>query len=112
MTEVRVAYQAGFVGWADDQVAGDIVDKCRAMLLEEPATREDYDLAWVRYLQRYHGLECHAADHLLDVLKAGAPGFRTVANRCQELMRADAGLQPRREVMVERQRQRTQGRVR
>ena len=109
---MQVTYQTAFPGFAEDQVAGDVVDKCRVMLMEEPRTREDYELAWVRYLCRYHGLEVHAAEHLLDVLWRGAPGFRTVANRCQELMRAESELRPGREVMEERQRQRTQGRVR
>lgn len=46
------------------------------------------------------------------MVNSGAPSFRTVANRCQELMRADATLQPRAAVMQRRQAQRTQGRVR
>ena len=118
MTERRVAYQVAMFG--DPVVAGDIVDRCRAMLAEEPATREDYERAWLHYLALYHGLDSAlragrvcSVDTLLDWLRAvNAPSFRTVANRCQEEMRADASLQPDREVMDKRQRQRRQGRVR
>jgi hypothetical protein len=118
--ERTVVYQTAFPGLADDQVAGDIVDRCRLMLAEEPDTREDYERAWLRYLARYHDLDAalragriQSADQLVDWIQRGrCPGFRTVANRCQELMRADAGLQPGRQVMAERQRQRKQGKIR
>lgn len=114
MTETTVAYQTGFAALGvSAEVAGDIIDKCRAMLLEDPVTREDYEQAWLAYLVRYHGLPLEAAQQILWCVQvSGAPGFRTVANRCQELMRADARLQPSRDVMEARQRQRRQGRVR
>ena len=109
MTE-QVAYQASMFG--GEEIAGDVVDKCRAMLAEEPATREDYEYAWLRYLVRYHGLSGPVLLDLMAVLGRGAPGFRTVALRCQEIMKGDASLQPPREVMQRRQEQRRQGRVR
>jgi hypothetical protein len=120
MAETNVAYQYGLLGVAPDCVAGDIIERCKAMLAEEPDTREDYERAWIRYLARYHDLDAAirtgriaSANSLLDWLRLNhAPGFRTVANRCQELIRADASLQPKPEVMQRRQRQRKQGRVR
>jgi hypothetical protein len=117
MTETRVAYQTAFAGLADDQVAGDIPERCRVMLVEEPLTRRNYILAWLRYLARYHGLDdvIRRARTTADLFRfldsPGIPSFRTVANRCQELMRADASLKPPPEVEAERQRQRTQGRI-
>ena len=118
MTERAAVYQTAMF----DQppvIAGDIVDRCRAMLAEEPDTREDYERAWLRYLARYHDLDTalrtgkiQSAGAFLDWLRsARAPGFRTVANRCQEEMRADADLRPRPAVMDKRQAQRRQGRI-
>jgi hypothetical protein len=113
MTETGITYQTAFAGLADDQVAGDVPERCRVMLVEEPATRVDYERAWLRYLVRYHGLHQRTAAAVLECLDlSGAPSFRTVANRCQEIMCATAELRPPREVMEKRQRQRTQGRVR
>lgn len=120
MAETRVVYQSGFPGLSEDQVAGDIVDKCRVMLAEEPDTRDDYERAWLRYLARYHGLDAAlrngritSTEGLLHwIRELHVPGFRTVANRCQELIRADARLQPSAQVMERRQKQRRQGRVR
>lgn len=102
------------------EVAGDVVDKCRAMLQEEPETRKDYMLAYVRYLVRYHptfSLDSlrrftDAGELKAFLRRAGVPSFRTVANRCQDLMRAEWALKAPADVMEERQRQRRQGRVR
>ena len=117
MAETRVTYQAGFAELGVvAEVAGDIQERCRVMLLEEPETREDYTVAYVRYLARYCGLDeamkpWWGSEDLLAYLQRW-PSYRTVANRCQDLMRADASLKPSREVEEERQRQRRQGRVR
>ncbi len=111
--ESKVTYQTAFPGLADDQVAGDIVEKVRILLREDPQTRSDYERLWLRYLIRFHGLGEYAAAAVLTCLDlSGAPSFRTVANRAQEAMLADARLQPPRQVMEYRQRQRRQGRVR
>ncbi|MBN1954859.1 MAG: hypothetical protein JW900_07390 [Anaerolineae bacterium] len=112
----QVVYQAGLFGMAGDQVAGDVVDRCRAMLLEEPETRRDYKLAYLRYLKRYCDLDYWRARPWEEFeawyVRRDVPDYRTVANRCQELIRADAGLRPPAEVMARRQKQRRQGRVR
>ena len=110
MTEARVAYQVSMFG--GEVVADDVVMRCRDMLASVPSTREDYEVAWLTYLVRYHDLPAIAALQVEACLKKGAPSFRTVANRIQELMRADADLQPPREVMEYRQKQRRQGRIR
>lgn len=107
--ERQTVYQVSMFG--GEEVAGDVVDRCRAMLAEEPETREDYERAWLRYLARYHGLPEATVESVLMCLER-APGFRTVANRCQELMRADASLQPGETVMRLRQAQRRQGPIR
>lgn len=121
MTEARVVYQAGFaeMGVAAE-VAGDIQERCRVMLLEEPRTRTNYKYAYLRYLVRYCGLgkllasasNCTIRDFEKWYMSSEVPDYRTVANRCQELMRADASLKPAPEIETLRQRQRRQGRVR
>lgn len=59
----QTAYQPGFEAFGVGvEVAGDVVDKCRLMLEEEPETREGYEYAWLRYLCRHCGLS-NAAMH-------------------------------------------------
>lgn len=119
MTETRVVYQAGFaeLGVAAE-VAGDIQERCRVMLLEEPRTRTNYKYAYLRYLVRYCGLGKVLASNLALrdfeawYMSPEVPDYRTVANRCQELMRADASLKPPAAIATLRQRQRRQGKVR
>lgn len=116
MTESRVAYQTAFAGLASDQVAGDVIEKCRVMLMEEPATRTDYTRAYVRYLARYCNLDeamkpWWRSDDLMAFLQQH-PSYRTIALRCQELMKSDATLAAPAAVTQERQRQRRQGRIR
>ena len=110
-----ITYQTAFPGLATDQVAGDIVEKCRLMLAEEPETRRDYTVAYVRYLVRYCGLEeamkpWWGSEDLLAYLQR-CPSFRTIALRCQELMKSDANLRAPAGVTERRQKQRRQGRV-
>ena len=110
MTEARVAYQVSMFG--GEVVAGDIVHRVRALLAEYPQAREDYDYLWLLYLQTYHGLPAAVRAEVMRVVLGGAPAYRTIALRAQEIMRADADLQPPREVMEYRQKQRRQGRIR
>jgi hypothetical protein len=118
MSETRVVYQTAFAGLAEDQVAGDVPERCRVMLDSRPETRLDYTLAYFTYLDIYHDLDWNLRTRIAstnDLIRyltaAGIPSFRTVANRCQELMRADASLKPPLQVEAERQRQRRQGRI-
>lgn len=110
MTETGVAYQYSLFG--GEVVADDVVERVKAVLLEYPEARCDYDYLWLLYLQVYHELPAFVRAQVMQCVLAGAPSYRTVANRAQELMRADASLQPAAEVMEHRQRQRRQGRVR
>lgn len=117
MSDLGIIYQIAIPDLATDQVAGGIRAKCRAMLIEEPLTRTDYWIAYIRYLARYHDLDrllrlkIHSAQALIDYLNShGIPCFRDVANRCQELMRADADLKPPAAITNLRQKQRRQKR--
>ena len=118
MMEMGIVYQVGLPGVAGDVVAGDVVYRCRVMLQEEPATRRDYWVAYLRYLARYHGFDAvilrarSVADLLRFLVNPEIPKFRTVANRCQELMETHADLKPPADVVAKRQRQRKQGRIR
>jgi hypothetical protein len=119
--ETPVAYvvQTAFAGLADDQVAGDIPERCRVLAAEDPDIRGDYGWAHLRYMARFHGLDealhsgqIRSVEDLRCWMKANrVPSFRTVANRLQELFRANAELRPPPEIMQRRQKQRTQGRI-
>ena len=108
--ETTVAYQAGFPGLAEDQVAGNIEDRVRALLEMYPESRGDYQRLYFLYLRNFCGL----GEKVRDVEAfwrwfEKVPDYRTVANRGQDLMRANARLQPDAKVMELRQRQRRQG---
>lgn len=113
MTETGVVYQVSMFG--GEVVAGNKVDRCRAMLEQEPETRNDYQYAYLRYLCLYHGLGEVLGSRYMAFqrwfLSQDVPDYGTIRNRCQELMQAHAELQPPAEIMEKRQRQRTQGRI-
>lgn len=114
----EIVYQSGFAEMGVRmRVAGNVVNRCRVMLIEEPKTREDYKYAYVRYLMREHGLaELLAgapseAEFEAWYMAEEVPDYRTVANRIQDLFRSEADLRPPAKVTALRKRQRTQGRV-
>ena len=87
--EAKITYQTASPGLADDQVAGDVIDRVRLLLKEEPETRMDYERLWLRYLVRFHGLSAYVAGAVLTCLDlSGAPDFQIVIACAQEAMRA------------------------